>query len=224
MGVKFCHLFSDPKAESYTRNLAQMIFLCSYITFLTSTCSRHSLPGLCLPAVCFQRKDTACLEEKGGCEEWDGKEVAFRMEGFSWTDQPWLPDSGKESLVGVEIMIVVVQSLSPIQLFATPWIPGFPVLHCLPEFAQIHVHWVSYAIQPSHLLPRSSFAFSLSQHQSLFQWVDSSYQVAKVSTRASASTSVFPVNIRGWFPLGLTGLISLPSNELSRVFSGTTIQ
>ena len=117
-----------------------------------------------------------------------------------------------------------VQSVSCVQLFATPCTPGFPVLHCLPEFAQIHVHWVSYAIQPSHLLPRSSFAFSLSQHQSLFQWVDSSYQVAKVSTRASASTSVFPVNIRGWFPLGLTGLISLPSNELSRVFSGTTIQ
>ena len=152
MGVKFCHLFSDPKAESYMRNLAQVIFLCSYIIFLTSTCSQYSLPGLCLPAVCFQRKDTACLEEKGGCEEWDGKEVAFHMEGFTWTDQPWLPDSGKESLVGVEIMIVVVQSLSPIQLFATPWIPGFPVLHCLPEFAQIHVHWVSYAIQPSHLL------------------------------------------------------------------------
>ena len=104
--------------------------------------SVQNLPGSCLPAVCFQRKDTACLEEKGGCEKWDGKEIAFHMEGFTWTDQPWLPDSGKESLVGVEIMIVVVQSLSPIQLFATPRIPGFPVLHCLPEFAQIHVHWV----------------------------------------------------------------------------------
>ena len=70
----------------------------------------------------------------------------------------------------------------------------------------------------------SSFSFSLSQHQSLFQWVDSLYQVAKVSIGASASTSVFPMNIHGWFPLGLTGLISLPSNELSRVFSSTTIQ
>ena len=29
--------------------------------------------------------------------------------------------------------------------------PGFPVLHCLPDFPQIHVHWVSNAIQPSHL-------------------------------------------------------------------------
>ena len=58
---------------------------------------------------------------------------------------------------------------------------GFPVLHYLPEFAQIHVHWVSDAIQPSHLLqPPSSLAFNLSQHQDLFQSVSSSYQVAKV--------------------------------------------
>ncbi|XP_070225348.1 striatin-interacting protein 2 isoform X7 [Bos mutus] len=42
-----------------------------------------NLPGSCLPAVCFQRKDTACLEEKGGCEKWDGKEIAFHMEGFT---------------------------------------------------------------------------------------------------------------------------------------------
>ena len=47
--------------------------------------------------------------------------------------------------------------------------PGFPVHHHLPEFAKTHVHWVGDAIQPSHpLLPCSPFAFSLSQHQSLF--------------------------------------------------------
>ena len=49
-------------------------------------------------------------------------------------------------------------------------IPGLPVLHYLPEFAQTHVHWVSDAIQLSHpLSPPSSFALSLSQHQGLFQ-------------------------------------------------------
>ena len=59
--------------------------------------------------------------------------------------------------------------------------PGSPVLHYLPEFAQIHVHWVSDAIEPSHPLPAPSpFNFNLSQHQALFQWVGSSYQVAKV--------------------------------------------
>ena len=41
---------------------------------------------------------------------------------------------------------------------------------------------------------------------------------------ASTSVSVLPMNIQGWFPLGLTGLISLMSKGLSRVFSNTTVQ
>ena len=50
--------------------------------------------------------------------------------------------------------------------------PGFLVLHHLPELAQTHVHWVDDAIQPSHpLSPSSPPALSLSQHQGLFQWV-----------------------------------------------------
>ena len=44
------------------------------------------------------------------------------------------------------------------------------------------------------------------------------------SIRASALASVLPVNIQGWFPLGLTGLISLLSKGLSRVFSSTTVR
>ena len=73
--------------------------------------------------------------------------------------------------------------------------PGFPVLHHLPEFAQTHVHQVGDAIQPSH--PLSSLcppAFNLSQHQSLFQWVSSSHQVAK-GLEFQASASVLPINI-----------------------------
>ena len=58
--------------------------------------------------------------------------------------------------------------------------PGFFSLHHLPKLAQTHVHWVSDAIQPSHPLSSPSPAFNLSQHQGLFQWVNSSYQVAKV--------------------------------------------
>ena len=59
--------------------------------------------------------------------------------------------------------------------------PGFSVLHHLLEFAQTHVHWVSDVIQSSHpLSPPSPPALNLSQHQGLFQWIDSSHQMAKV--------------------------------------------
>ena len=50
--------------------------------------------------------------------------------------------------------------------------PGFPLLHQLPELAQINVHQVGNAIQPSHpLLSPSPHAFKVSQHQGLFQSV-----------------------------------------------------
>ena len=59
--------------------------------------------------------------------------------------------------------------------------PGHPVHHQLPEFTQTHVHWVSDAIQPSHPLssplPPTS---NPSQHQSFFQWDNSSHEVAEV--------------------------------------------
>ena len=121
--------------------------------------------------------------------------------------------------------------------------PGFPVLHYHQELAQTHVHWVSDAIQTSTLvLPPSPPALNLSQYQGLFQWVGSSHQVAKVSELqcqhcwsfsfsmlelqlqhpALEGTPVFPMNIQDWFPLGLTGLTSLQSKRLSRVFSSTT--
>ena len=59
--------------------------------------------------------------------------------------------------------------------------PGLAVHHQLPEFTQTHVHWVSDAIQPSHPLSSPSPpAPNPSQHQSLFQWVNSSHEVAKV--------------------------------------------
>ena len=85
--------------------------------------------------------------------------------------------------------------------------PGSSVLHYLPEFAQIHIHWVGDAIQPSHPLSSPSpLAFNLSHHQNV-----------------APSASLFPVNIQCWFPIGLTSLISFQSNGLSRVFSSTTV-
>ena len=59
--------------------------------------------------------------------------------------------------------------------------PGLPVHHQFPEFTETHVHQVSDAIQPSHPLSSPSPpAPNPSQHQSLFQWVNSSHEVAKV--------------------------------------------
>ena len=59
--------------------------------------------------------------------------------------------------------------------------PGLSVHQQLLEFTQTHVHRVSDAIQPSHPLSSPSVpAPNPSQHQSLFQWVNSSHEVAKV--------------------------------------------
>ena len=59
--------------------------------------------------------------------------------------------------------------------------PGFPVHHQLPEFTQTHVHQVGDSIQPSHPLSSPSPpAPNPSQHQSLFQWVNTSHKVSKV--------------------------------------------
>ena len=85
--------------------------------------------------------------------------------------------------------------------------PGLPVLHYLLEFAQVHIHWIDDAIQPSHPLSPSSFAFKLSQQQSfpMSQLFASGGQ----STGVSASASVLPMSMQGWFSFGLTGLILL---------------
>ena len=99
--------------------------------------------------------------------------------------------------------------------------PGLPVPHYLLEFAQVHAHWVGDAIQPSYpLLPPSSFAFSVSESFPM-SWLFAS---GGQSTGASASASVLPMSIRCWFTLGLTGLISLQSKGLSRVFSSTMVR
>ena len=103
-------------------------------------------------------------------------------------------------------------------------IPGFPVLHYLLEFAQTHVQLVSDAIPSSYTWsspspPRlQSFPASGSFPVS---WLLAS---GGQSTGASASASVLPMNIQGGLPFGVTGLISLQSKGLSRIFSSTTVQ
>ena len=120
---------------------------------------------------------------------------------------------------GLLPLVHVVQSLSRVWHFVTLWAAArqaslsFTISRSLLKL----VHWVRDAIQPSHpLSPPSSPARPLSQHQGLFQWMHQLFELG--GQRIGASASVLPMNIQGWFPLELIGLISLQSKGLSRVF------
>ena len=108
--------------------------------------------------------------------------------------------------------------------------PGFPVLQYLLEFAQTRVHWVGDAIQPLSFSvtlcspPSSSVTpFSCPQSCPASGAFPMSQLFASGGQSIGASASVLPINIYGWFPLGLTGLIFLLSKWWSRVFSSTTV-
>ena len=114
------------------------------------------------------------------------------------------------------------------QFCLTLWDPmdcsmsGFPVLHHLPELAQTHVHWVLWhPTISSSVISFSSCLLSFPASGSFL--MRQLFESGGQSIGASASASVLPVNIQGWFHLGFTGLVSLPSKGLSRVFSNTTI-
>ena len=119
-------------------------------------------------------------------------------------------------------MTVVVQSPSHIRLcyFMDCSTPGLPVPHHLLKFAQVHVHCISDAIQPSHPLTHFSFCPQSFPASGTFpmSWLFAS---DNQNTGVSASASVLPMSIQDWFPLRLTGLISLLSKGLSEVFSST---
>ena len=101
--------------------------------------------------------------------------------------------------------------------------PGLPIHHQLPESTQTYAHWVSDATHSSHLLSSPCPpAPNPSQHQGLFQWANSSHEVAKVLEFSFSISPVLPTNTQDWSPLGWTGWI-LQSKGLSRVFS-TTLQ
>ena len=88
--------------------------------------------------------------------------------------------------------------------------PGFPVLHYLPEFAQTHVHWVGDAIQLSHpilLLPSIFPSMRVISNEPIF--VSGGQSIG-----ASDSAPALPMNIQGLFPLGFSGLISLLTKRL----------
>ena len=100
---------------------------------------------------------------------------------------------------------------------------GLPVHHQIPEFTQTYPlsQWchptISSSVVPFSSCPQSFPALGSFQ---MSQFFTSGGQ----SIGASASASVLPMNIQGWFPLGLPGLISLQSKGLSGIFSNITVQ
>ena len=102
--------------------------------------------------------------------------------------------------------------------------PGFPVHQHLLELVQIHVQWVTdkHTTILSSVVTFSSCLQSFpASGSSPMSWFFTS---GGQSIGASASASVLPLSIQGWFILGLTGLISLLPKGLTRIFSNTTVQ
>ena len=122
--------------------------------------------------------------------------------------------------------VAAAQSCSCVTLFATPWTTE-------------HLSSLSFTISQSLLKPMSSQSMMPSNHHILCHPLLVLLQSSPASgsfpksqhlpsgsqiTGDSASALVLAINIQGWFPLELTGLIALQSKEISGVFSSTTLQ
>ena len=128
----------------------------------------------------------------------------------------------KETVIKIH-SISSVQSLSPVPLFATPWTAAhqasLSITNCrsLPKPMSIEL-----VMSSNHLILFSSCPQSFPTSESFL--MSQLFASGGQSIGAPASSSVLPMNIQDWFPLGLPGWISLQSKGLSRVFSNTTLQ
>ena len=128
--------------------------------------------------------------------------------------------------LGQDGLLIVVQLLSCVQLFAPPWTAA-----CQASLS-FTVSWSLLRIMSIDRGYHPTISFSVACFSSYPQSLPASgsFPVSQLfasggqSTGASASTSVLPVNIQSSFPIGLAGLISLWSKGLLRVFSSTTVQ
>jgi len=143
-------------------------------------------------------------------------------EAVGFHKQWWWDKGGKRGAM----TFVVVQCLSHVWLFATPWAAAlqaslsFTISLRLLKLMSIELVMPSNHLilcWPLLLLPSIFPSFRVFSNESALRFCGQSIGV-------SASASVLPMNIQGWFPLGLTGLIFLLSKGLSRVFSNITVQ
>ena len=120
-----------------------------------------------------------------------------------------------------------VQSLSSVWLFVTPWTAAHQASLSITSYWRLLKLMSIELVMPSSCLilcpPLLLLPSNHSQCQGFFpmSWLFAS---GGQSIAASASASVFPMNIQGWLPLGLTSLIFFQSKGLSKVFSNTTVQ
>ena len=123
-------------------------------------------------------------------------------------------------------MNLLLFSHSVVSDFATPWTAAcqaplsFTNSHSSLKFMSIQLVTLSHSSSST-----TQFSFCLQCFPASVSFpISRLFLSGGQSTRASASASVLPTNVQGWFALGLTGLISWQSKGLSRVFSSTTIQ
>ena len=121
------------------------------------------------------------------------------------------------------ICLVVIQLLSRVQLFATPWTAAHQASLSFTIFQSLLNFMFTESVMPSnHLSSVVPFSFCLQSFPAsgsfLMSWLFAS------GGQSSSSITILLINIQDWFPLGWTGWISLQSKGLSRVFSSITVQ
>ena len=184
-----------------------------------------------------------CTKPRASCSVPNFEILLTRRNEWTSSEENWNSRYSRRTASGIASMFASslnsVQSMQTLLSFtlllfshwvvsnsATPWTAArhtsFPVFHYLAEFAQTHVQWVGGATQPSHpLLP---FSFSLQSSPASGSFLMSRlFTSCGHSIGASPSASILPMNIQGWVPLGLMGLISLLFKGLLRIFSNITI-
>ena len=125
-----------------------------------------------------------------------------------------------------EIIFHLVLSLSHVLLFATPWTAARQAsLSITNSQSLLKLISIESVILSKHIILCHSLSSCLQ-----FSPASGPFQMSQLftsgcqSTEVPPSTSVLPMNIQAWFPLGWIGLISSQSKGLSRVFSNTTVQ
>ena len=143
-------------------------------------------------------------------------QIYFAVCGFFTNKKYFLPSQN--------VVVVVFQSLSHVWLFVTPWSVAcqaslsFAISRSLLKFM-----FIGLVILFNHLILYCPLLF-LPMFPSMRVFSSESALHIRWLIGASASASVLSMNIQGWFPLGLIGLIPMLSKGLSSVFSSTTIQ